>query len=261
MSNLSPTRHSRDDALTDRQFEKLLEGARKLPDPQAFEARFVIHMAGRLGMRGGEIAHLSSDWVDMDQRMIVIPEHDPCSKGIDGGVCGYCKERAEDHVLSINLTEEEAKEEVREEFKDVDFPEAKIEELAQSKMDEQNITLEQALEERWEPKTSNGDRSIPYDFDTRTQIVVEEFVDRYAIFPKARVAINRRVGEAAEAADLDARVYPHALRATAANKLALMDVSAYSLMSIMGWADIQTARAYIQSNDQNAAKEVRAKYR
>lgn len=54
-------------------------------------------------------------------------------------------------------------------------------------------------------------------------------------------------------------IYPHALRATAATEMALYDISAAALSSIMGWSDISTARAYIRASDENAAKEVRAK--
>lgn len=255
------TEHSRDHALTDRQFEQLIEGARSLPEPRRFEALLVIHLAGRLGMRGGEIAHLSADWVDTDRRMLEIPEHDPCSKGKDGGVCGYCRDRARDHVESMNIDLDEAKDLVREDLGDVDLPEEKIEELAREKQREENITLDEALAKRWEPKTENGARSIPYDFDTRTQLLVEQFVEEYDVFPKARVAVNRRVSEAKEASDLDARVYPHSLRATAASSMAVHDVSAYGLMGMFGWADLETARSYIKASDETAAKEVRSKYR
>ena len=255
------TNHSRDDALTERQFEQLLEGARSLDEPWDFEARLVILLAGRLGLRGGEIAHISADWIDEDRRMIDIPPHDPCKKGKDGGPCGYCRERAREHLDSHNLDEEEAKELVLEEMGDVEIGEDAIEKLAQEKMEERNKTIAQALEERWQPKTENGARSVPYDLDMRTQLTVEEFLERYEVFPKARVAVNRRVTEATEAAGLESTIYPHALRATAATNLALHDVSSYSMMGILGWADIETARAYIQSSDENAAKEVRAKHR
>lgn len=254
------TQHSRDDALTDREFERLLRGARTLPDPQAFEARLVIHAAGRLGLRGGEIAHLAADWIDLDRRMVDVPEHDECTKGKDGGVCGYCRERAAEHVESYNYDLEEAREVVLEDIGDVDISEAKVDELARDRIDDRNITLDEAIAERWEPKTTNGVRSIPYDFDVRTELTIEEFQENYSIFPKARVGVNRRVREAAEAAGLE-DVYPHALRATAATRLALNDVSAYSLMGVLGWARIDTARAYIRSSSETAAKEVRAKHR
>lgn len=255
------TQHCRNDALAERQFEFLLEAANRLPSPQKFEARLCILLAGRLGLRGGEIAHFSEEWIDLDRRMIDIPEHDDCTKGRDGGECGYCIERAKNHLDCHNLSHEEARELVQDEMGSVDLPGEKIDTLAEDKRDEHNKTLEEALEDRWEPKTENGSRSVPFDFDVRTEIAVERFVERYEVFPKARVAVNRRVKEAAAEAGIENRIYPHALRATAANTLALHGVSAYSLMGIMGWADIETARAYIQASDENAAKEIRSKFR
>jgi len=66
--------HSKEDALDDREFELLLEGARKLggsdyyygPDPL-----FTIQVLGRLGLRRGELAHLSEEWIDWRNEMIV----------------------------------------------------------------------------------------------------------------------------------------------------------------------------------------------
>lgn len=73
-------RHSKRDALSNREFEKLLKGARELKEYQSLQARFVIFMAGRLGMRKGEITHMTQDWVDWKRNMICIPYHEPCIK-------------------------------------------------------------------------------------------------------------------------------------------------------------------------------------
>ncbi|MFD1514455.1 hypothetical protein [Halomarina rubra] len=51
--------NSKEDALSDRQFQLLLEGARRLDAPYANQARFIIFATGRLGMRAGEVAHMS----------------------------------------------------------------------------------------------------------------------------------------------------------------------------------------------------------
>jgi len=53
--------HSKEDALSEREFELLLEAASRLsasdyyytPDPE-----FTIYVLGRLGLRRGELAHL-----------------------------------------------------------------------------------------------------------------------------------------------------------------------------------------------------------
>lgn len=81
------TRHTHEDALTERAYEQLLEGCAELPRPRRFEARFVCLMAGRLGLRAGEITHLKKDWIDWDRKLIRIPQHEPCD-------CGYCRRQA-----------------------------------------------------------------------------------------------------------------------------------------------------------------------
>lgn len=255
------TNHSRDDALTERQFELLLEGARDLPKPQAFEARVVILFAGRLGLRGGEIAHTAESWIDLDTRMLEIPSFNKCTKGKDGGACGYCRDRARERYETHNLSMEEARELVQEEVGEVSLTEEQLESMAEEKRADHNITFEEALAERWEPKTENGARSIPFDFDVRTELAVERFCERWDEWPKSRVAVNRRVNEAAEAAGIDEHVYPHSLRATAASFMAARNVSATGLMSVFGWKDLETARTYIQANDKVSAKEIRSKYR
>lgn len=52
-------RHSKDDALNRREYELLLEGCHEIDDDYyALQAKFVALVAGRLGLRAGEIAHM-----------------------------------------------------------------------------------------------------------------------------------------------------------------------------------------------------------
>ena len=81
------TRHTHEDVLTDRQFELLLEACTALPAPHDFEARFICLIAGRLGLRAGEIAHFQTAWINWNRRTIRIPQHEPCQ-------CGYCRRQA-----------------------------------------------------------------------------------------------------------------------------------------------------------------------
>ena len=74
----SDVTHSKEDALDDREFELLLEGARELARSDYYydaDPVFVIQVLGRLGLRRGELAHLSEDWIDWRNEMIVIPDH------------------------------------------------------------------------------------------------------------------------------------------------------------------------------------------
>ena len=96
------TRHSHEDVLTDREFELLLEACSELPSPRDFQARFICLVAGRLGLRGGEISHLNTEWFDWDRKLLQIPQHEPC-------FCGYCRRQAAQEAShSEDLTTDEA---------------------------------------------------------------------------------------------------------------------------------------------------------
>ncbi|WDY79218.1 hypothetical protein ORF_00033 [Halorubrum tailed virus] len=124
-----------------------------------------------------------------------------------------------------------------------------------------NITYEEAVGRRWKPKTPKPAREVPFDFDVRVELTLEEFIDRYSSWEKSKSTVNRRINRIAEIAAPDGRVYPHSLRATAASFCAARNVSAYSMMSILGWRDIGTARACIASNSKQANREIRSKNR
>ncbi|MFP8891828.1 tyrosine-type recombinase/integrase (plasmid) [Natrialbaceae archaeon A-CW2] len=290
------TRHSREDALTNREFELLLEGAMELPEPQDREARLIILLGGRLGLRPGETAHLRSEWVDTRAGMITIPRHDPCTFGRNGEICGYCENQArreherynyevsevldaiEQSLLDPNATDSDlfdtfvsfvADKEgntpiqtlnrIQDRYVDGDtLDRDAATELAVAYVTHHNKPLEEFLENRWHPKTPNSARTIPFDFDTRTEIALERFVDRYDQFPKSRAVVNRRVTDACEAADEPIDVYPHALRATSATYHAARGISVYTLQNLMGWKKIATAEKYIRSSGEATAMELRA---
>jgi integrase len=84
-------RHSRQDALNDEEFQRLVDATDKLEEPFHSECLFILVAGGRLGMRAGEISHSRSSWVDRERKQIEIPRHEPCS-------CGYCRDQAEQAV-------------------------------------------------------------------------------------------------------------------------------------------------------------------
>jgi integrase len=96
------TRHTHQDALTDREFERLLEGCEQLPESRRFETRCICLLAGRLGLRAGEITHLTTDWLDWDRKLVRIPQFEPCT-------CGYCRRQARQEAhRNDSLTIEQA---------------------------------------------------------------------------------------------------------------------------------------------------------
>jgi len=107
------TTHSREYALDDREFELFVEGARRIGDDyRRLEGLFVAFIGGRLGLRPGELCHIQEDWIDWRRRRIAIPYHEPCTKGKDGGCCGYCTQQYRQRLEYSRLTLAEARLEV-----------------------------------------------------------------------------------------------------------------------------------------------------
>lgn len=206
------TRHSREDALTEPQFERLWNAAADLPERFRLECEFVIVVTGRLGLRAGELCHMRESWINWDRRQIEIPRHDPCDHGKDGGVCGYCRDRA---AVAVECNDD--------------------------------LTMEEALAQRWEPKTETSHRVVPFGFDPEIERVVEEFFMFHDEFEPSRSAVNRRVDRALEAAGFPTSLtYPHALRATAASWHAHRGLNPTALQSLLGWAQLSTSQKYIR---------------
>lgn len=212
--------HSRRDALSQHEFELLIQGAHRMDDYESLQARFLILLAGRLGMRKGEITHITEGWVDTDRNMICIPSHERCIKGKNSmGPCGYCKQSAEQRA------EHNA-----------------------------NMTVDEALDLAWLPKTESAVRDIPYDFHPRVSLIISDFFDRFDAWPISAQAVTRRVKKAAEMSDLDKRVYPHSPRATAASYHSGRGLDVIPLQSFMGWSQVSTAHRYVKSNGDNTAR-------
>jgi len=205
-------RHSHQDALDDQTYRQLLDAAHDLDEPFNAETAFILVAGGRLGMRGGEISHCKEHWVNWSRELIEIPKHEPCTDGQNGEVCGYCRSQSE-QALGYDPS----------------------------------IPLEQELSERWKPKTSNSARAIPFGFDAEVKAVVEAFFNENDEYPHSRVSVNRRVDRVAREAGVDStRVYPHALRATAATHHAYRGLRTVPLQSLLGWERIETAQKYVR---------------
>jgi len=223
--NKSSPRNSADDALEDRDFQLLLEASYELDDHYALETRTVVLILGRLGLRVGELVHMDESWIDWRRRMIEIPQYDGCEKGRDGGVCGYCQQLAEQQA---NHNEE--------------------------------LSLDEVLAHRWQSKTDAAARSIPFDFDSRIEITVERYFDRFDEFQTSKSGVDRRLAKAVDHVDeLNINeIYPHCLRATAASYHASRGLDAISLQSLMGWADLSTAHRYVRRSGDRTRKALQS---
>jgi integrase len=207
-------RHSKDDALDDREFQQLLEACYRLDrDYYQLESRLIVLATGRLGLRLGELVHLDEAWIDWRDRMIKIPRHDPCDRGRDGGICGQCRQQAKQRV----------------EYNE-------------------DVSLADAIAERWSAKTEAAAREIPIDHDPRAELAIERYFDRFDRFQASHSAVHRRLDKLQDVGDglEDLRLYPHALRATAASHYASRGLDAITLQALMGWADLSTAHRYVR---------------
>ena len=81
-----------------------LSGSEGFNKARDFQALFICLVAGRLGLRAGEITHLNTEWFDWDRKLLQIPQHEPCS-------CGYCRRQAAQEASHCDdITEAETEE-------------------------------------------------------------------------------------------------------------------------------------------------------
>lgn len=210
-------RHSKEDALSDHEFELLYEAAQRLPDEYySLQCKFVVIVAGRLGLRVGELSHMTKEWVDWDEKMIRIPRHENCD-------CGSCRQHAqqkEDHNEHL------------------DFDTA---------MDKRwHPKTEAAIREVPFGFSARIEVVIERFFDR-----FDEYPNSYQTVGRRlqRVADN--------CDDVDGEnLYPHALRATAASYHAGRGLSVTPLQSMMGWCDLETPMKYVKQSGKNTAREL-----
>jgi len=224
------TRHCKEDAVDNRTFEKLFESTYEMDDYYGIECRMVLFVCGRLGLRSGELAHMTEDWVDWRRSMIVIPSYEPCTNGRGGDICATCRQQA-----------------------------AQKARVRRESGEDPDATTEDFLHVAWDPKTDAAQREIAFDAVTRAELAIEEFFDRFDEWPHAAQSINRRVKKMARETDgiEEADLYPHALRATAAEFWAAHQIGPHSLQSLMGWAQLSTSRNYISSSGDRLAQAMR----
>jgi integrase len=220
----SRTNHCKNDALSEREFELLVEGAREMDGYRRVEAEFLVFAAGRLGLRRGELTHLRTDWVDHREKLVRVPGHQPCTKGKDGGMCGHCRQLIE-QAAEVN-----------------------------------DIAVEKIEGNWWRPKTEAAVRGVPFDWCPRAELALERFAEEFDHFKRSSTAISRRIKTAAKyASGLEADdVYPHCLRATAATYQVSRGLGAHALTSMLGWSNLATAQVYISNSDENTRRAVRA---
>jgi len=118
-----------------------------------------------------------------------------------------------------------------------------------------NIKLSDVSKNRWAPKTEQGSRAIPFDFDPDIVSVIQYIMDKYQRNPFSYSQIRFRIrslGKIAQIRDLS----PHGLRASAATFFARDGMKAYHLTTIMGWHNITIANYYVKMYGMDTKKEI-----
>lgn len=219
-------RHSKENALCPIEFESLIEQTYKLKRYWDVEARLILFLAGRLGMRRGEISHLAEEWIDWRQERIEIPSHWSCDRGKDGGRCGTCRQQA------LQMTDHN-----------------------------EHLTFKEALDARWRPKTDSAARSIPFGFCPRARIALEEFFDEFDRWMYSASVVTRRLNRVVEMSRRVEHCHPHALRATAASWHAGRGIDRFSMCALFGWSTINVAERYVQASADNLDHTLRNAHR
>lgn len=243
------TTHTREKALDDRNYELLVEGAQRLDGSASLEARFLVLVGGRLGLRPGEIMHMRESWVDWRRRRIVVPRQQGCRLGIDGGICGYCRSQAK-QMVTHHTPGETSVGRLRFYNRHVEGGFDQGDEL----------TLDKALQMRWFSKTPAAAREVPFGWDPRTELAVERLFDQRDRWGVSKGTLDRRLEWSLEAADEIGQdsTTPHGLRGTAATYHAGHGVGLLALQSMFGWSSLQTARRYIKESPDNTERELHA---
>lgn len=108
-------------------------------------------------------------------------------------------------------------------------------------------------QERGKPfraKTVMGNRSLPLFRHVESWEAARIFLERCPTPESAQVtrqAVWTMVKSVARRAGVVDRVFPHALRATAATQLASLGLNEMQLCQAMGWKDLSMARPYVRT--------------
>lgn len=101
----------------------------------------------------------------------------------------------------------------------------------------------------WRPKNEASARTIPLHIHTETWEALRVFLTHYSTAGEAQVTrqgVWGLVKRLADRAGVQHRLFPHALRATAATQMADMGLSAEQLARALGWATARHTQPYIR---------------
>jgi integrase len=197
-----------EDILSDKEYNRLRDVAERGDDSKVNS--MLIGTMGICGLRIAEVAHMKKDWINSDEKTINIPSHEKCP-------CSYCNKQYIGRLKSQGVSKDKLK----------DIPDHEVESIY------------------WTPKSVKGVRSVYYGYDRRFEQLLSDFFEDHESLGLSVNAAERRVKKLLKAAGLGNHV-PHDLRKTTATRFARHGLTAFELMTVMGWSDIEVAKAYIR---------------
>jgi len=201
-------------APTIKGFNKLVEAAERTD--KVYENKFLLYLAGELGFRSGEIAHIKLSWFNFDEGVIYIPPHEPCN-------CAYCSYCAKKRTKNPNLTPQE----VRNIY-------------WQPKTDAGRRVVPYKLKD---------------DVPEVLERVIKKYGRYPRVVKTSEYNIHRLVKLAGGIQSAFGKnIYLHGLRAYAVTQYAYADFSLWDICNVMGWKDIKTASKYLARLGVNAKK-------
>lgn len=129
----------------------------------------------------------------------------------------------------------------------------------------QPCSCNECLDDRggmWEPKTEAGIRAVPILPEAE-----EVFRMFFALYPKVMEQIPSRgsayyhLQKVAKRAEIEHKVFPHALRGTFATMLATEGFTPFEIQDVMGWKNVETASDYIRLGGQRVKEAFDKKWR
>ncbi len=210
--------HWKDDSIHPEQLHQVLRACERTDE--VLENKYAVITAGKLGMREGEACHMQRTWIDFEQKVIRIPQHDPCD-------CPYCINRWKQKLGRKGRTT--------------------------------IFSIEMVAKEQWTPKREASVRTIPFDFDPEIEQVLRDFFTKYKRWPYSVKSFYWRIKILGKMIGIP-KLGPHPLRCTAATKFAMDGMNVFLLMRTMGWDDIEQAQYYVDKAGIHIKEEFKKLY-
>jgi hypothetical protein len=234
-------RKSAKDALELDTYFRLYQGALQI---EKYERRliacFVILVAGRLGLRIGEVQHLREEHIHWKRGEICIPDFDPCA-------CHRCWVKALDKWGRKGLQELQEDDEWEEGASWKSLSASEREEVT-DKADyctPENLT-QIIYTDQFTPKYDRSARVIAFGWSYRLTACLMTFFEEFDCLNWQRHSVNRLLKEAARNAHglSPKNISAHRLRATGETFFADISIDPKMLRDLGGWQQLKTGDKY-----------------